>query len=83
MLLHVGPGGASGQRVVQTYKWLFEPPSIRPARWEQGLATTALRRVIAPPDAVVLVAEDGELARHRPVVRSPAAHTSPSGKEQE
>lgn len=46
-------------RVVQTYEWLFEPPGMRPARWEQGLAATAVRRVIASPDAVVLVAEDG------------------------
>ena len=84
MLLHMAPGGASGRRVVQTYKWLFEPPGMRPARWEQGLATTALRRVIASPDAVALVAEDGnELGRHRPVACDPAAHTSPSGKEQE
>jgi hypothetical protein len=69
-------------RVVQTYKWLVEPPGMRPARWQQGLATTAFRCVTASPDPVVLVAQDGNgLARRRPVASDPAAHTSPSGKE--
>jgi GNAT superfamily N-acetyltransferase len=46
-------------RVVRAYEWLFEPPGVRPAHWDEALAAAAFGRVIASPDALVLIAEDG------------------------
>jgi hypothetical protein len=56
---------------------------MRPARWEQGLATTALRGVIASPDAVVLVAEGGKGSRAIGRFRAARPPTRLPGKEQE
>lgn len=45
------------------YEWLFAPPGIVPATWDERRAAVALRQAIDSHDAVVIVAEDdsGEL----------------------
>jgi ribosomal protein S18 acetylase RimI-like enzyme len=47
-------------QVVRTYEWLFAPPGMRPANWEERRAAAAFGRVISSEGAVVLVAQDDE-----------------------
>ena len=46
--------------VVAMYEWLFAPPGARPAQWDPGRATTALRHAIASDDGIVLLAALGD-----------------------
>jgi GNAT superfamily N-acetyltransferase len=48
--------------VTATYRWLFAPPGVLPAQWDERRAAVALEGAIGSHDAVVLVADDdGEL----------------------
>jgi GNAT superfamily N-acetyltransferase len=51
------PGEAPA--LVDTYEWLFAPPGITPPAWDPVRAVDRLSRLIAAPDASVLVAEAG------------------------
>ena len=42
------------------YEWLFAPPGMQPASWDERRAAVALRAAIDSHDAAVLVAEDGD-----------------------
>ena len=55
----VGPG--EEERLLPMYEWLFEPPGRTPPQWDPGRAVVALRQAIESHDAVVLVAEAGQV----------------------
>lgn len=46
--------------VLALYGWLFEPPGMRPPRWDPERARVALAAAIETADAAVLVAEGGD-----------------------
>ena len=44
---------------MRLYEWLFAPPGVRPAQWDERRAEVALGQAIESHDALVLVADDG------------------------
>jgi GNAT superfamily N-acetyltransferase len=53
----VRPAGASELAgVVECYEWLFEPPGVRPPRWDRPTAIERLREVGSSDRSTVLVA---------------------------
>jgi GNAT superfamily N-acetyltransferase len=46
--------------IVPLYDWLFAPPGVKPAAWDERRAEVALRQAIESHDACVLVAEEVE-----------------------
>jgi GNAT superfamily N-acetyltransferase len=59
--IRAAEAGEAGD-VVQLYEWLFAPPGLKPAAWDERRAEVALRQAIESHDSVVLVADDdGEL----------------------
>jgi GNAT superfamily N-acetyltransferase len=60
------------EAIVPLYEWLFAPPGLTPAAWDERRAAVALRQAIASHDCCVLVAE-----------ANPSAHPAASGGEAE
>jgi GNAT superfamily N-acetyltransferase len=54
-------GSGEEERLLPMYEWLFEPPGRTPPQWDPGRAAVALRQAIESHDAVVLVAEAGQV----------------------
>lgn len=50
---------ADAHHIVLGYEWLFEPPGIRPADWDEDVAEDRLARIASSSTAGVLAAEAG------------------------